>query len=185
MRAAETPPRRPEQPAPPTIRRLTLDDDPRRVRDLRLEMLADTPIAFIERLEDTRRRPAEHWTAMLRRHAGEPARVTFVAEVAGRWVGQAGGHLDHGHQPPVAYLVAVYVAPAYRGTGLVERLVAKVATWARARDFPELLLEVALENPRAVAAYRRMGFTPTGRSQPHPLFPETATEIEMSCPIGD
>jgi ribosomal protein S18 acetylase RimI-like enzyme len=45
-----------------------------------------------------------------------------------------------------------------------------------------LVLEVAKENERAVAAYRRMGFTPTGHTHRHPLYPEI-TEMEMSRPV--
>jgi ribosomal protein S18 acetylase RimI-like enzyme len=42
-----------------------------------------------------------------------------------------------------------------------------------------LALEVGVENPRAHAAYRRLGFVATGECRPHPLYPEL-TEITMA-----
>ncbi|MDP9239877.1 MAG: hypothetical protein M3O55_04455 [Actinomycetota bacterium] len=46
-----------------------------------------------------------------------------------------------------------------------------------------LTLEVGIENRRALAAYRRLGFDPTGATRPHPLYSEL-TEIEMSRPAA-
>ena len=164
-----------------TVRALTGADDPARLRELRLEMLADTPIAYLERVEDARRHPPAYWADRVRRYAGGVDRTLYVAEAAdGTWVGQAGGYLD---LQGLAYLVSVYVRPAQRGHGLVERLTAPVLDWARARGSTEIRLEVAEENGRAVAAYRRLGFAPTGRSQPHPLYPRDSVEIEMTRPL--
>lgn len=162
------------------IRRLDPTDDPWQLRALRLEMLADTPIAFIERHEEAAARPASYWKDRLERYTGEPDRATFVAEYAGRWVGQAGGHLDH---LPLAHLVSVYISPAHRGSGLLERLAGCVFHWARERGAREVRLEVAEINERAVAAYRRLGFVPTGRRQPHPLYPDRSDEIELARPL--
>ncbi|MFL6139825.1 MAG: GNAT family N-acetyltransferase [Frankiaceae bacterium] len=166
---------------PVTVRALTAADDPGRLRDLRLEMLADAPLAYLERIEDARRHPLSYWTERVHRYAGGVDRQLYVAEAGnGAWVAQAGGYLD---RSGLAYLVSVYVRPAHRGRGLLERLAAPVFDWATARGSTEIRLEVARENARAVAAYRRLGFVPTGRSQPHPLYPRRSVEIEMSRPL--
>jgi GNAT superfamily N-acetyltransferase len=159
------------------VRRLTAADDPRRLRLLRLEMLADTPVAFLERVTDAERHPPSYWVARLRRY-DDADRVMYVAEAPdGDWVAQAGGYLATGRD--AAYLVSVYVRPAHRGSGLLERMVGPVVDWARGKGCARLLLEVAAANGRAVAAYRRLGFTPTGRTQQHPLYP-AETELEMA-----
>jgi ribosomal protein S18 acetylase RimI-like enzyme len=163
------------------VRRLTAGDDPRRLRELRLEMLTDTPMAFLERVEDARRHPPHYWVERLRRYADSPDRTMYVAEAAdGGWVAQGGGYLD---RPGLAHFVSVYVRPGYRGAGLVEQLATEVFAWARERGCTEIRLEVAERNQRAVRAYQRLGFVPTGRTQPHPLYPAETMEIEMSRPL--
>lgn len=168
--------------APVTVRRLTVTDDPARLRALRLEMLADTPIAYLERHDEVIGFPADYWVNRLRRYTVDPSRCTFVAERAGRWVAQAGGVVD---PTKTAHLVSVYITPALRGSGLLERLAEEVYRWARDRGSTEIRLEVARENARAVAAYVRLGYRPTGRTQPHPLFPKHSLEIEMARPLYD
>jgi ribosomal protein S18 acetylase RimI-like enzyme len=166
---------------PVAIRALTTADDPAALRELRLEMLADTPIAYLERVADARRHPPAYWADRLSRYAGGVDRTLYLAEDAdGTWLAQAGGYRD---DSGLAYLVSVYVRPAHRGKGLLERLAARVFDWARERGSTEIRLEVARENGRAVAAYRRLGFAPTGRSQPHPLYPLDSVEIEMARPL--
>jgi ribosomal protein S18 acetylase RimI-like enzyme len=168
-------------PQPVEVRALTSADDPAQLRELRLEMLADTPLAYLERVEDARRHPPAYWTDRIRRYAAGGDRALYVAEAPdGTWVGQAGGWLD---RTGLAYLVSVYVRPGHRGSGLLERLTTPVFDWARERGSTEIRLEVARENGRAVTAYRRLGFVPTGRTQPHPLYPGESVEIEMSRPL--
>ena len=81
------------------------------------------------------------------------------------------------------WLVAVYVAPDARGAaaGVTDALLAPIEEWARERG-SGLLLEVNEENPRAIAAYRKRGFTETGRSRPYPLDP-SLRELEMRKPL--
>lgn len=172
--------RRTDRLATPAVRRWRADDDPRAVRELRLEMLADAPLAFIQRLDDAQRQPMRHWAELLARFTASEVRVMFVAEADDRWVGQAGGYLD---EAGLAHLVSVYVTPAYRGSGLVGELADRVLGWARAQGCTEIRLELARENGRAMAVYRRMGFRPTGRSKPHPLYPQDSVEVEMSRPL--
>jgi ribosomal protein S18 acetylase RimI-like enzyme len=177
-RAERTPAAAPD--AGLVIRRVTADDDPDALRRLRLEMLADTPVAFIERLTDAERRPPEYWHDRLLRYAVDPTRVMFVAELDGDVAAQGCGYIDANQ---VAHFVSVYVTPRLRGRGVVDLLAERVFAWARERGCAEIRLEVAAVNGRAVAAYRRLGFGLTGRSQPHPLYPEAGIEVEMSRPL--
>ncbi|MEE6259235.1 GNAT family N-acetyltransferase [Plantactinospora sonchi] len=174
-------PRRPAAavPAPPglpTVRRIRLTDAAR-MRALRLEMLADSPLAFLETLADAAARPHAEYAARIATMATGHRSAAFVAEVDGRLVGHAGGQAAPG-QPGRTVVFAVYLTPAWRGSGLLAALVDEVAAWSRATGRPELLLEVVVGNNRAVRAYQRLGFVDSGVRVPHPTVP-TLRELQM------
>jgi GNAT superfamily N-acetyltransferase len=144
-----------------------------RLRALRLEMLADTPIAYLETLATAETHPVAHWQRSAR---GRPGGVKLVAELEdGRWVGTMGGILAGG----TPTLVAVYVAPDVRGAraGVTDALLEGIERWA-AQHGDQLRLEVNELNGRAIEAYRRRGFVMTGRTSPYPLEP-ASLELEM------
>lgn len=148
-----------------------------RLRALRLEMLADTPIAYLETLETAEAHPVSHWKRQAR---GRPDGIKLVAEDDdGRWVGTMTGIIAEG----TPTLVAVYVAPAVRGSaaGVTDALLAAIERWA-ARHGDQVRLEVNELNGRAIDAYRRRGFAMTGRTTPYPLQPPSL-ELEMVKPL--
>ncbi|MER7166533.1 GNAT family N-acetyltransferase, partial [Micromonospora sp. NPDC000207] len=100
-----------------------------------------------------------------------------VPERHRRLVGHAGGTVLPG-EPDVTVVFAVYVTPAWRGSGLLADLIDGVAAWSQACGRPELMLEVVVGNDRAVRAYQRLGFVDTGVRVPHPRIPEL-TEMQM------
>ena len=161
-----------------TLRRVT-EEDWERLRDVRLEMLADTPTAYLETLADARARDEAEWRFRARRGAdGQENFAVAASDPAGgdRWVAYMACFMD---APGRAHLVSVYVAPAQRGSGLAERMVAEVCRWARdAAGADRLHLYVHEDNGRALSFYRRLGFTETGGTMPYDLDP-TKLEIEM------
>jgi len=165
--------------AAPVVRR-TLATDAARLRALRLEMLADTPLAFLETLDEAAARPHAEFcrTVALRAVGNESAQ--FVAEAAGRFVGHAAGFVAR-DDPAATVVVAVYVTPAYRGTGLLGQLVNAVDAWSTAAGRNRLVLEVVVGNDRAVRAYQRIGFVDTGHRTAHPRIP-VLTELTMTRP---
>lgn len=161
------------------VRRVTEDDWPL-LRAVRLEMLADTPSAYLETLESAAGRDESEWRFRARR-GSEGAENLALAAVdpasPQRWVGYLACFVD---APGLAHLVSVYVAPARRGTGLAERLVGEVRRWARdSGGVRRLHLFVHEDNARARAFYRRLGFSETGATMPYELDP-TRAEIEMA-----
>jgi ribosomal protein S18 acetylase RimI-like enzyme len=52
----------------------------------------------------------------------------------------------------------VYVTDAYRGTGLVDELFERAAERARDARCSELVLDVDVDNDRAIACYEKLGF---------------------------
>ena len=152
------------------------------MRALRLEMLADTPMAFGETLRTASALDERVWRDRARR--GENPRgaalVAIDEAAGGRFVGTMGGYID----PTGPMLVGVYVSPAYRGRtlGVTDRLLDGVEEWAR--DFSDvLLLHVHTQNTRAIAAYERRGYVATGALFPYILNPHER-EQEMRKPLS-
>lgn len=75
-----------------------------------------------------------------------------------------------------AHIDALFIAAEHRGKGLGKALVQQAETMAKALDSNQLSVDVNEQNPQAVAFYKRLGFTETGRSaldgdgRPYPLL---------------
>ncbi|HEX7746837.1 MAG TPA: GNAT family N-acetyltransferase, partial [Micromonosporaceae bacterium] len=152
--------------------------DAGRMRALRLEMLADAPLAFLETVADAAARPHAQFAQRIATTSTGSHAAQFVAEPDfGPFVAHAGGAVVP-YDPSTTVIWAVYVTPAWRGRGLVAALIDEVAAWSRAAGRPSLLLEVVVGNDRAVRAYERIGFVDTGVRVPHPTVP-VLTELQM------
>jgi ribosomal protein S18 acetylase RimI-like enzyme len=159
------------------VRRLR-EADWKLFRELRLAMLADTPLAYTETLEQSRTFDEQEWRSRARRGQAGGSAATFVAaDEDGGLVATMGGVLEAVRS---ALLVSVFVRPEYRASGLADRLLDEVLRWAREEaGARRIRLLVHEENPRAIAFYARSGFRPTGRTEPYPLDPE-AREVELA-----
>ncbi len=153
--------------------RTTTEHDWEQVRTLRLEALADTPLAFGEHLVDAEKHGESEWR-MRGARGTNPHSVFLVAiDDDGRWVGTMAGYVDRS----VPMLVGVYVSPSVRGTGVAEALLAGIEEWALTEG-DMLLLHVHEENPRARAFYAKAGYIENGVTHPYVLDP-SAREVEM------
>ncbi|GGM13593.1 MULTISPECIES: GNAT family N-acetyltransferase [Micromonospora] len=184
-----------------TVRRVR-PEDAARMRALRLEMLADSPLAFLETLAEAAARSHTEYAERVEYCSTGSEWAQFVADptppraprpagaptgnrtgnrlVGNRLVGHAGGTALP-DEPEVTVIYAVYVTPAWRGSGLLAQLVDRVADWSRACGRPDLMLEVVVGNDRALRAYQRLGFTDTGVRVPHPKIP-ALTELQLRRP---
>ena len=160
-----------------TVRRIT-PHDAGRMRALRLEMLADSPLAYLETLAQAASRPHEGYRQRLAMAAAGPRLSQFVADPGdGPLIGHAGGTeiLD---EPLVTVVFSVYLTPRHRGGKVLAALVEAVADWSTAAGRHELMLEVVVGNDRAVRAYEKLGFEDTGVRLPHPTVP-VMTQLQM------
>lgn len=127
---------------------------------LRLEALLDTPDAFVVLYEDALNKPIEKTRGQL---ASEHS-VTFGAYDDGKLIGNM--TLMRNTVPKMnhrASIVAVYVSPAYRGTGTANDLMKKLMEYAETWEGLEQLdLMVASHNLRAKNFYLRYGFEKYG-----------------------
>jgi GNAT superfamily N-acetyltransferase len=159
-----------------TIRNTTAADW-HEVRELRLEMLRDTPLGFGETFDAALAHDEAEWAMRGARGTNEHSIVVVAITPSGRWVGTMGGYIPDEATGPL--LVGVYVAPDYRGgvAGVTDALLSRIEDWART-ETGRLTLHVHEHNDRARVAYERRGFAATGVTEPYVLDP-TSRELEM------
>lgn len=152
------------------------------LRDVRLEMLSDTPMAYVESLAAARRQTDAQWQERAAAMSGDSS-VTLVADDG------TDGSPVHGLMrvvvkqpqdpglPLQAMLISVYVAPEHRGLGLADQLLDEACAVAAAELGAGVIeLGVHEDNARAKAFYERHGFEYTGASRP---FPQDKTKLEV------
>jgi ribosomal protein S18 acetylase RimI-like enzyme len=147
----------------------------------RLSALQDTPTAFTGTYSEESRLSDEDW--IHRAAAWSSGRSTCYLGMAGAApCGIIAGKGDD-RDPQRAYVLSMWVAPAYRRTGLGSRLMRAVESWAEDLGFRELRLLVTSNNKTAQHFYKRGGFTLSGLTQPYPHDP-ALSESEMVKYIG-
>src|SRR5689334_3909736 len=116
--------------------RAVVPDDWRVLREVRLAALLDAPYAFYATFEQTAARAEEEWRTWPRQG------VAFLAWLGGEPVGMVG--VAASTSPGLSGdLIAMWVAPAARGTGAADALVQAAQDWAREQGWTMLDLEVA------------------------------------------
>ncbi|MGH2672455.1 MAG: GNAT family N-acetyltransferase, partial [Actinomycetota bacterium] len=134
-------------------------DEWRRVRDLRLRALEDSPDAFGSTFERERGHQRRDWLRWI--SGWESAVNRLVVAIDGdEWIGMAvgsrTGDVDRAH------LYAMWVDPRARRGGVGRRLVDAVLAWAGAEGATEIELGVTATNHAAVEFYEGLGFADTG-----------------------
>lgn len=163
------------------VRRITADEW-ERWREFRVAMLADAPYAFGSTLADARATSEDEWRARVTRLATGEHSCYYVAEdeTDGTWLAGAGGYVEDGGIPNV---FGVWTAPEARGQRLAQRVIDAVIAWARTTEAREVRLWATDTNDAARRVYDRLGFTPTGTTQPLPSDP-SLTESEYALPLN-
>jgi len=141
------------------VRRLT-PDDWRLLRSVRLAALEEAPYAFRTTHAEALAYDEERWRRQAgdRTLEGEHPIATFVAvRDDGTGAGMIAG-IDRGD---CTLVVAMWVAPEHRGTGVFDRLLGAVVAWS---PHERVELDVAVGNDRARRAYERHGFVVGGEA---------------------
>jgi ribosomal protein S18 acetylase RimI-like enzyme len=139
----------------PVVRPATADDA-ETWRELRHRALADTPSAYGSTLAVERGHTAATYAARL---AEGNAVLAFDGPEP---VGMGAGYVD---RPGWFHLVAIWVAPDWRGHGLNGRLLAALCDRADGLGL-RVHLDVNAANAVALASYERFGFVRTREQRP-------------------
>lgn len=162
------------------------------IRDLRLDAVSDpaAPIAFLHSYDEEAAHEDAFWQDRASGASAGDAVAQFVAEADGEWIGTltvlrwAAGATDHHGRTvtvPRGDVVGVYVRPEQRGQGVIDALFDAGVRWARGIGDDRLVLDVHVDNIRAQAAYRRIGFSDTGLT----FSGSIGAEIEMERVLGN
>ncbi|HZZ41598.1 MAG TPA: GNAT family N-acetyltransferase [Tepidisphaeraceae bacterium] len=154
---------------------------------IRLEALRDHPASFGSSYDDQHADSDETWLARIHHYIDGIDSQIFVADSGtGEFAALLGVYRESGSKiRHAAYVVSVYVRPAYRGRGLVDRLLEAALAWCRERQIILLRLTVTTTNLPAIRCYQRLGFQTTGTL---PQYIRTADgayhdEYVMSRPV--
>lgn len=144
--------------------------DAAQFRELRLEALQDSPIAFSADYQKTSNQPLKYWQDTLTMQVDES--TIFLAAGEDTLIGMTG--IARGSSPKTrhsAWIWGVYVTPAWRGLRLAEELVGACLAWAEAKEIVVVKLGVASTNVAAIRCYERCGFVTYG-TEPRAIFYE-------------
>lgn len=133
-------------------------DDWQTVRDIRLAALQEAPYAFGSTYAREKDFDEQTWCDRL----SNPDNPTFLAFDGDEAVGIDGVHTENGDR----ILVAMWVAPAARRSGVGALLTNAVCDWVKAQGEKRLYLGVAEGNEAARRLYEKLGFTMTGHREP-------------------
>ena len=126
--------------------------------------------------------------AMQAREIGDPAVETIVVESGGELVAYA--QMRRHRAPPCVTgpqpieILRFYVDGRWHGKGLAQELMSHLLARARAGGAETMWLGVWEHNPRAIAFYRRFGFTEVG-DQPFRLGDDYQTDLVMALSLGE
>ena len=159
--------------------------DAGRLRDLRLEALADHPQAFSSDYATAAQEPLANWVERLERHEQGANERLQVAEAGSELVGMAGIYRDP--RPKIrhaATIWGVYVSPGWRGLRTGDGLVKANLEWAASHEVVFVRLAVISVNSSAIACYLRCGFSVYG-VEPKSIFYEGRyyDELMMGCEL--
>lgn len=130
------------------------------VKALRLEMLEDSPRAFITTYEQAAVEPDEVWIARCTPDPDDRSH-SVGAFTEGRAVGMAVGLDASRLGRRVVAVVSVYVAPPCRGSGIADEMMERIEEWATLRRAGTTSLWVVDGNDRARRFYERRGYRMT------------------------
>lgn len=156
----------------------------RTYRDVRLAALLDSPRAFWTTYASAAALSARQWRDRLgwptwiayADTSPDPQRPCAPVGLVALW---RAPETPEGE----VVLVQMWVATWARGRGAADALIETAVAAARDDGWSRVVLEVASENERAAAAYRRQGFVPTGRTASMP-WDESVVELEMALDVG-
>ena len=144
-------------------------DEAERLRNLRLAALKDAPYAFGAQYEVDKEKPISFWQQSI-----ADTNWFFVA-INGEDIGLIGVEVAGVDRGSDCWIFGWWIAPNYRGRGVTALMLRKIDEFCLDKNWRKQGLGVWPENERAIAAYRKLGFTSgvgpiPSRSKPGQLY---------------
>jgi len=149
------------------------------LREVRLRALADSPDAFGSTLERESAFSDADWQEWARDATSGQAESCYLGWSEGEPVGIVGAYVEDGCDH--VHLIAMWVTPEARRSGVGHALLDAVMTWAAEIGALAVRLDVADDNAEARQLYETSGFSPTGRARRYENRPQLGT-IELTRP---
>jgi RimJ/RimL family protein N-acetyltransferase len=149
------------------ILRKAVPSDAERFRELRLDALQESPIAFPGDYEVYANHPMSFWENRLET---DEIGITYFAEYENHIIGMTG--IRRGETSKTkhsATIWGVYVRPSWRGLRIAQVLIEACIAWAKSNGVSIVKLGVTAASTSAVRCYQRCGFTIYG-TEPRGIF---------------
>lgn len=140
------------------------------IRAMRIASLTEAPYAFGAKLEDVLAQSEREFVETAKRHSTSNSSTSFFLFSGVDAVGSIGAFFEQGDARR-AFICALWVDPAHRGTPAAALLVSTAIEWLGSQGAKTVFAWVADGNTRALAFYRRIGFLATDEVQPLPSDP--------------
>lgn len=158
-----------------TIRR-TAESDWSDLRSIRLASLAESPQSFGLTLEEASKYSDDQWKD---RAGNRTPPAYFIVRAGDTLAGLIGGVLIESD----FNLIAMWVAPTHRGTGIGKALISELFAHASHSGHAQVTLMVSPSNASASNLYMRMGFEFTDHFEP--LESNTSITLQrMICKLS-
>lgn len=151
-------------------------------KSIRLEMLADTPSAYLTTLAEAAAFEDHVWIDRAVDGSAGDRQATYLGYDQMNPVAMAVG-LNRDVGGVAGLLVfSVYVKAAHRGTAVASELMAAVEDWGRSWKAPLATLWVTETNERARGFYEKIGYHPTGDRKAIPRSSDIELRLEKHLP---
>ena len=164
----------PGQGSPVEVRRIRADEGSR-LRQVRLDAIADSPGAFTTGWEAASQRPIEAWARVAEVHSAAGDQITLFAEVDGTTAGMISAFRT---EDDAVTMTSLWSAPGFRRIGVADELVRAVREWATSLGAVEVRQWLVERNAHARAFHEALGFVPTGSERPYEPAPGLQ-EVEL------
>jgi ribosomal protein S18 acetylase RimI-like enzyme len=154
--------------------RTTREEDWPDLKAVRLASLLDAPTAFGVSHQTASGYTDQQW----RERAAGPHPVFWLAYLDGEAVGIIGGGVSATRR---YNLIAMWIAPHVRGSGVAAQLVDAVKSAAAAQGHDRVFLDVAPDNRRAASFYERQGFAFIDEWEPLASHPHIQVQTMQWC----
>jgi GNAT superfamily N-acetyltransferase len=132
-----------------------------RLKAIRLEALADSPLAYTTTLDEASRFPDSVWQERASGSAHGLEQITMIGVDGRKTVAMGVGLLRRNRRHSLVAIVSVYVSPEYRRSGTGGAVMRGIEAWARRNGADATSLWVVDDNERARVFYESLGYRAT------------------------